>query len=106
MEFAGRNNQFQPVMRPEPNSWWFRPFMKKKTATTLRAFLIELAVYSVLVVIYFFLVLHFLGAWLYPLASQHRYGYAAMSILLICGQAVLLEGVTTFLLRLIVGRSE
>jgi NADH:ubiquinone oxidoreductase subunit H len=80
--------------------------MKKETATTLRAFLIELAVYAVLVTAYFFLVLHFLGGWLYQLETHHRYTYAGVAILLIIGQAVVLESLTTFLLRLIKGRSE
>jgi hypothetical protein len=72
----------------------------------LRAFAIELVVYAVLVVGYFFLVLHFLGDWLYQLEAQHRYTYAGSAIILIIGQAVVLESVTTFLLRLIRGRSE
>ena len=80
--------------------------MKKETATTLRAFLIELAVYAVLVVGYFFLVLHFLGDWLYQLEMHQRYTYAGVAILLIIGQAVVLENVTTLLLRIIRGRSE
>jgi len=79
--------------------------MKKEAAATLKAFLIELAVYSVLVFGYFFLVLHWLGDWLNGLA-HHRYLYAITAILLIIGQAVLLEAVTTFLLRLLKGRSE
>ena len=80
--------------------------MKKETARTLRAFAIELVIYALLVVAYFFLVLHFLGGWLYQLESQHRYIYASVAILLIMGQAVLLESVTTFLIRLLRGRSE
>jgi hypothetical protein len=80
--------------------------MKKETATTLRAFAIELVIYAVLVVAYFFLVLHLLGHWLYQVEVQHRYAYAALAILLIIGQAVLLESVTTFLIRLIRGHSE
>ena len=80
--------------------------MKKETAKTLRAFAIELVIYALLVVAYFFLVLHLLGQWLYQLEVQHRYTYAAIAILLIIGQAVLLESVTTFLIRLIRGRSE
>ena len=75
--------------------------MKKETARTLRAFAIELAIYAVLVVAYFFLVLHFLGGWLYRLESQHRYLYASVAILLMIGQAVLLQNVTTLLLRFI-----
>jgi hypothetical protein len=80
--------------------------MKKETAKTLRAFLIELVIYAVLVVAYFFLVLHFLGEGLYKLETRHRYAYAGAAILLMIGQAVLLQNVTTFLLRLIRGRSE
>lgn len=80
--------------------------MKKSTAKTLRAFLIELAIYAVLVVAYFFLVLHFLGSWLHGLESHHRYTYAGTAILLIIGQAVVLENVTTLLLRMLRGRSE
>ena len=80
--------------------------MKKETAKTLRAFLIELVIYAVLVVGYFFLVLHFLGESLRQLEVQHRYTYAGVAILLIIGQAVLLESVTTFLLRMLRGRSE
>lgn len=80
--------------------------MKKETAKTLRAFFIELAIYAVLVIGYFFLVLHFLGGWLQQLQTQHRVAYATVAILLIIGQAVLLESVTTLLLRLIRGRTE
>ncbi len=80
--------------------------MRTSAAKTLRAFLIELAIYSLLVVIYFFLVLHFLGGWLYGLEARHRYTYAGVAILLMIGQAVLLQNVTTLLLRLIRGRAE
>lgn len=80
--------------------------MNKNTATTLRAFLIELALYAVLVVAYFLFVLHFLGDWLYGLEMRHRSAYAGLTIILIIGQAVVLESVTTFLLRLIRGRFQ
>jgi hypothetical protein len=80
--------------------------MKKEAIQTLRAFLIELLIYSVLVVAYFFLVLHFLGATLHRLEHAHRLAYAGLTVLLMIGQAVLLQNVTTFLLRLIRGRSE
>ncbi len=80
--------------------------MKTQAAKTLRAFLIELVVYAILVIAYFFLVLHFLGEWLHGLQMHHRYTFAGLSILLIIGQAVVLEGITTFLLRLFSGRSE
>jgi hypothetical protein len=80
--------------------------MTTDTAKTLRAFLIELGVYAILVVGYFFLVLHFLGGWLLQLEMHHRYTYAGVAILLIIGQAVVLENVTTLLFRFLRGRSE
>ena len=80
--------------------------MNKDTVITLRAFLFELAIYAVLVVGYFFLVLHLLGGWLYRMETSHRYFYAGLTILLMIGQAVVLEWLTTFLLRMIRGRSE
>jgi len=80
--------------------------MKQETAKTVRAFALELVIYALLVTGYFFLVLHLLGDWLYQLEIQHRYIYAIVAILLIIGQAVLLESLTTFLIRLIRGRSE
>lgn len=80
--------------------------MRAETARTFRAFLVELAVYAALVTAYFFLVLHFLGDWLNELEKGHAKTYAGVALLLIIGQAVALESVTTFLLRLIRGRSE
>src|SRR6266566_2826503 len=77
-----------------------------RSAKGLRAFAFELAIYGLLVTGYFFLVLHLLGGWLYELEIHHRYTYAGVAILLIIGQAVVLESLTTFLLRLIRGRSE
>jgi hypothetical protein len=78
--------------------------MKKQEAKSLRAFAVELAIYSVLVTVYFILVLHLLGEWLYHLEAQHRYSYAVVSLLLIAGQAVALDAVTTLLYRLLGGR--
>lgn len=78
--------------------------MKKQAAKGLRAFAMELAIYAVLVTGYFFLVLHLLGEWLYHLETQHRYMYAVVALLLIAGQAVALDAVTTLLFRLLRGR--
>jgi hypothetical protein len=80
--------------------------MKKGTAKSLRAFAIELVIYSVLVIAYFFLVLHLLGEWLYRLEARHRYIYAGVAILLIAGQAVALDAVTALLFRFLRGRSR
>jgi hypothetical protein len=76
-----------------------RRIMKKDTAKSLRAFAVELVIYALLVTAYFFLVLHLLGEWLYHLETQHRVVYAAAAILLIAGQAVGLDAVTTLLFR-------
>jgi len=78
--------------------------MKKQAVKSLRVFAIELALYAVLVICYFFLVLHLLGDWLYRLETQHRYIYAGVAISLIAGQAVVLDAVTTVLFRLLRGR--
>ena len=75
--------------------------MKQDTAKSLRVFAAELAIYAVLVTGYFFLVLHLLGGWLYRLEVQHRVVYALVAILLIAGQAVVLDAVTTGLFRLL-----
>ena len=62
------------------------PPTKKEKTKTLRAFLIELAIYGVFVTGYFFLVLHFLAAWLQDLHLHHVRVYALMTIVLIIGQ--------------------
>lgn len=81
--------------------------MKPKARKTLTAFLIELVVYSALVVGYFFAVLHFLADWLSNLEKTHIHIYAIVAIGLIIGQAILLEMLTTGLMRLLQGgRSE
>jgi uncharacterized membrane protein len=80
--------------------------VKQDAAKSLRAFAAELGVYAVLVTGYFFLVLHVLGNWLYRLETQHRILYAFVAVLLIAGQAVVLDALTTVLFRLVRGRSK
>jgi hypothetical protein len=75
--------------------------MKKDNAKSLRVFVIELAIYAVLVTAYFFLVLHLLGNWLYRVETQHRVLYAVLAILLIAGQAVVLDALSTLLFRVL-----
>jgi hypothetical protein len=75
--------------------------MKKDSAKSLRVFATELAIYAVLVTAYFFLVLHLLGDWLFRLEIQHRILYAVVAILLIAGQAIVLDALTTLLFRLL-----
>jgi hypothetical protein len=80
---------------------------KAEGSHTFRAMLIELPVYAALVVGYFFAVLHLLGDWLGRLHANHTVLYALVAIALVIGQAVVLETVTTALLRLLRGgRSE
>ncbi|MBV9008374.1 MAG: hypothetical protein JO354_04295 [Verrucomicrobia bacterium] len=80
---------------------------KAEMQRTLRAFAFELFIYAFLVTAYFFAVLHFLGGWLVRLETQHIRVYASVAILLIIGQAAVLEAVTTGLMRLLRGgRSE
>jgi hypothetical protein len=79
------------------------PRSKTVVRRTLRAFALELVIYAVLVTAYFFAVLHFLGGWLVRLETEHIRTYAAISLLLIIGQAVVLDAVTTGLLRLLSG---
>jgi hypothetical protein len=81
--------------------------MKPKARKTLTAFLIEFVIYSALVVAYFFAVLHFLADWINRLEKSHINIYGLVAIGLIIGQAILLEVVTTGLMRLLQGgRSE
>src|SRR5260370_4752463 len=68
--------------------------MKKETANTLRAFLIELVIYAVFVVGYFFLVLHFLGEGLQRVAQNHRSIYAGLAVLLMIGHPFRLQDLT------------
>ena len=75
--------------------------MKKDAAKSLRAFAAELAIYAILVTGYFFLVLHTLGNGLFRLETQHRILYALVAILLIAGQAVVLDAITTVLFRVL-----
>lgn len=67
----------------------------------IRNFLIELAVYGVLLVIYFFAVLQFLGDPINNLYANNTAVYAVVGLGLIVLQAVALEAVTSYLIRLL-----
>lgn len=62
--------------------------------------------YAGLVVVYVFFVIAFLGNWLDSLYEHHKIRYAFAALLLIIGQGVVLEMVTTILLRLIRRRAD
>ncbi|MGI8890697.1 MAG: hypothetical protein ACR2G0_07940 [Chthoniobacterales bacterium] len=80
--------------------------MKDEARRALLSFAIEMVVYAILIAGYFFLVLHLLGPSLARIAREHIGWYAILSVALVLGQSIVLESITTFLLRLLRGRSE
>ena len=68
--------------------------------------LIEIVVYAVFILAYYFLVLHFLGNWLKGLFDQHRAVYAVTALALIIAQGVLLEMLTGWLFTRIRGKTK
>jgi hypothetical protein len=64
----------------------------------VRNFVIELIVYSILVVAYFVVALRLLGEWLARLFHSNLVTYALISLGLIVAQGVLLDLITSFLL--------
>ena len=65
----------------------------------IRNFVIELALYTVLVVGYFLIALRLLNGIVTHLYQTNPVAYAFLALLLIVGQGVLLDGLTTFLLN-------
>jgi hypothetical protein len=65
----------------------------------LRNFAIEVAIYTLLVVVYFFLVLRLLGKPLETLFKDDIVLYAFVALILIVAQGVLLDWVTSFLIN-------
>lgn len=80
--------------------------MERRPPHAARSFLFELIVYAGLVVVYVFFVIALLGGWLDGLYEHHKVGYAFAALLLIIGQGVVLEMVTTILLKLIRRRTD
>ena len=72
--------------------------MQTDRRTLLRNFAIEILVYGILVVAYFFIVLRSLGPWLTELYYSDLRVYAIAALVLIVVQAVFLEWVTSFLI--------
>ena len=78
-----------------------RPSRRIRETISLRAYAIELLIYAGLVLGYFYLVLLILGDWLVGLFQGNLSVYAVVALGLIVGQGILLEMVTSILLRLI-----
>jgi hypothetical protein len=70
-------------------------------ARVIRSFAIELVIYSVLVIAYFFVVLRLLGQPLESLYSSNLVLYAFLALALVVVQAVVLEAVTSFIMGLL-----
>jgi uncharacterized membrane protein len=64
----------------------------------IRNFVIELIIYGLLVIGYFYLVLRLLGEPLKQLFDDNLLLYALVALALIVAQSVLLEAITSFLL--------
>ncbi|MFC2023627.1 hypothetical protein ACFLT5_02690 [Chloroflexota bacterium] len=74
--------------------------MKDPRARALiRNFIIELAIYAALVVVYFLLVLRYLADPLQQLFDSNLFLYAIVCLLLIVAQAVVLESITSFIIN-------
>ena len=73
----------------------------KRRRTYLRNVLIEMSIYGVLLVIYFLLVLRFLGDFLFDLFNNQLVVYGFVGLGLIVAQGILLETITSFLIRLL-----
>ena len=80
--------------------------MKQSLTKVFKAFSIELPLYAVLVAFYGFLVLHYLGAWLFSLFKTERKLYATVALALIVTQGYLLEVLSRGLLGLVKGKRE
>lgn len=72
--------------------------MKTQHKRLLRNFLIELGVYAVLLILYFLVVLRFLGEPLNRVFHLNPLIYAIAALVLIVVQGVFLEWVTSFLI--------
>jgi hypothetical protein len=89
-------------MEPHQAKWKKGLDMNKANLRVLvRNMVIELLIYGVLLVIYFYVVLRFLGGFLTNLFHEQLIVYGVVGLGLIVIQAVILEAVTSFLLGLL-----
>ncbi len=77
--------------------------MKKKLGPlpTWTAFVFELLIYAALVVTYFVLVIHYMSDWFKHLFDTDRRLFAIMALLIMIGQTVVLEAVSSALIWLV-----
>lgn len=74
--------------------------MNPTTKRQIRNFIIEMVIYGGLVVVYFFTILRYIGDWLYELFNTNLEAYAVIGLILILAQSVLLDWLTTVIVRL------
>jgi hypothetical protein len=79
---------------------------QKKSEPSLKAFVVQLAIFTALVVSYFFLVLSFFSYWLKELFDQNKLVYALVAWALIAAQAVVLEVIAAALLKVVESRID
>lgn len=75
--------------------------MKGNPKSLIRNFILEMVLYGALVVVYFLVVLRFLGEPLMELYDSSLPLYAGAALVLIVAQGVVLEWVTSFLINLL-----
>jgi len=74
---------------------------KMEPRKLIRNLLIEIFIYGLLIFGYYLLVLRWLGDWISSIFNSNLYIYAAVGLGLIFGQAVLLDIITSFLMKYI-----
>ena len=72
-----------------------------KIRTLIRNLVLEFVIYAVLLVLYFVLVLQYLSGILFKLFESQIITYAILGLSLIVAQGVVLEAITSFLIRLL-----
>ena len=79
---------------------------QKRSEPSLKAFVVQLAIFSALVISYFFLVLSFLSHWLKELFDENKLVYALVAWALMAAQGVVLEIVAAALLKVVGSRID
>jgi hypothetical protein len=79
---------------------------QKKSEPSLKAFVVQLAIFTALVVSYFFLVLSFLSHWLKEIFDQDKLVYALVAWGLIATQGMVLEIIAAALLKAVESRID
>jgi uncharacterized membrane protein YvlD (DUF360 family) len=72
---------------------------RNSTPRELLAWVLHLALYSVLLIGYFLFVLRYLSDWFTDLFHHHRVEFALFGILAMIFQAVVLDAISAFILR-------